>query len=53
MKEVVVKHGCHGFKYSVYTSGGGFIFNANCMKEIRSWFRWELRNGMIRIRKEL
>lgn len=53
MKEVIVRPGCHGFKYSVYTSGGGFIFNANTMQEIRSWFRWEIRHGVISIRKEL
>lgn len=53
MKEVTVKPGCHGFKYSVYTAGGGFIFNANTMQEIRSWFRWETRRGLISIRKEL
>lgn len=52
MKEVVVKKGCNGFKYSVYTSGGGFLFNANFMKEIRDWFRWEVRHGLIAIRKE-
>lgn len=53
MKEVIVKPGCHGFKYSVYTAGGGFIINANTMQEIRSWFRWEIRRGLISIRKEL
>ena len=52
MKEVVVKPGINGFKYSVYTAGGGFIFNAHSMKEIRDWYRWELRHGLISIRKE-
>ena len=52
MKEVVVKPGISGFKYSVYTAGGGFIFNANLMKEIRNWYRWELHHGLILLRKE-
>lgn len=52
MKEVIVKCGV-STRYSVFTSGGGFIFNANSMKEIRDWYRWELRHGLISIRKEL
>lgn len=53
MKEVVIRPGINGFKYSVYTSGGGFIFNANSMKFIREWYRYELRHGLLGIRKEL
>ena len=53
MKEIVVKPGINGFRYSVYTSGGGFIFNAESMKQIRDWYRYELRHGLLSIRKEL
>ncbi len=52
MKEIIVKRGINGFKYSVYTSGGGFIFNAVSMKQIRDWYRYELRHNLISIRKE-
>lgn len=53
MKEVIVRSGINGFRYSVYTSNGGFIFNANSMREIRAWYRYELRHGLLTIRKEL
>lgn len=53
MKEVIVKRGINGFKYSVYTDSGSFIFNAESMKQIRDWYRYELRHGLLRIRKEL
>lgn len=53
MKEVIVKRGINGFKYSVYTESGSFIFNAESMKQIRDWYRYELRHGLLRIRKEL
>lgn len=53
MKEVIVKPGINAFRYSVYTAAGGFIFNANSMKEIRSVYRYELRHGLLTIRKEL
>lgn len=53
MKEVIVRPGINGFKYTVYTAGGGFIFNADDMKTIRHWYRYELRYGLIVIRKEL
>lgn len=52
MKEVIVKRGINGFKYSVYTESGSFIFNAESMKQIRDWYRYELRQGLLRIRKE-
>ena len=53
MKEVIVKQGINGFKYSVYTKNGSFIFNAESMKQIRDWYRYELRHGLLRIRKEI
>lgn len=53
MATVIVKKGINNFRYSVYTIGGGFIFNANSMKEIRRWYRRELKEGAIKIRKEL
>lgn len=53
MKEVIVKPGINGFKYSLYTAAGGFIFNADSMKMIRNWYRYEIRHGLIGIRKEL
>jgi len=53
MKEVIVRQGINGFKYSVYTEKGGFIFNAESMKQIRHWYRYELRHGLLRIRKEI
>lgn len=53
MSTVIVRKGINNFKYSVYTVTGGFIFNANSMKEIRDWYRWETRHGVIEIRKEL
>ena len=52
MKEVIVKRGINGFKYSVYTESGSFIFNAESMKQIRDWYRYELRHGLLCIRKE-
>lgn len=52
MKEVIVRRGINGFRYSVYTVGGGFLFNAESMKQIRDWYRYELRHGLLRIRKE-
>ena len=53
MATVIVKKGINNFRYSVYTIGGGFIFNANSMKEIRDWYRHELKDGSIEIKKEL
>ena len=53
MREIIVKRGINGFRYSVYTSEGGFIFNAESMKQIRHWYRYELRNGLLCIRKEI
>lgn len=53
MKEIIVKRGINGFKYSVYTESGSFIFNAESMKQIRDWYRYELRNGLLCIRKEI
>ena len=52
MKEVIVRPGMNGYKYSVYTVGGGFIFNADSMKVIRDCYRYELRHGLLTIRKE-
>lgn len=53
MKEVIVRPGINGFKYTVYTAHGGFIFNADDMKTIRHWYRYELRHKLLSIRKEL
>lgn len=52
MKEVIVRPGINGFRYSVYTAAGGFIFNADYMKVIRDCYRYELRHGLLKIRKE-
>ena len=52
MKEVIVRPGMNVYKYSVYTVGGGFIFNADSMKVIRDCYRYELRHGLLTIRKE-
>lgn len=53
MKEIIVKRGINGFKYTVYTKSGSFIFNAESMKQIRDWYRYELRQGLLCIRKEI
>lgn len=53
MKEVIIRPGINGFRYSVYTAAGGFIFNADSMKDIRFTYRYELRHGLLTLRKEL
>lgn len=53
MVEVIVRKGINGFKYTVYTAAGAFIFNGESMKQIRDWYRYELRHRLLKIRKEL
>ena len=51
-KIIIIRKGINGFSFAICNSEGNWIGNANSIKEIRKEYDYELKHGVIKIKKE-
>ena len=51
-KIIIIRKGIHGFNFAICNSKGNWIGNANSIEEIRKEYQYELKHGIIKIKKE-
>ena len=51
-KIIIIRKGINGFSFSICNSEGNWIGNANSIEEIRKEYDYELKRGIIKIKKE-
>ena len=51
-KIIIIRKGINGFSFAICNSEGNWIGNANSIEEIRKEYQYELKHGIIKIKKE-
>ena len=51
-KIIIIRKGINGFSFAICNSKGNWIGNANSVEEIRKEYDYELKRGIIKIKKE-
>lgn len=51
-KIIIIRKGINGFNFAICNSKGMWIGNANSIEEIRNEYDYEIKHGIIRIKKE-
>ena len=51
-KIIIIRKGINGFSFSICNSKGNWIGNANSIEEIRKEYDYEIKRGIIKIKKE-
>ena len=50
-KIIIIRKGINGFSFAICNSKGNWIGNANSIEEIRKEYDYELKRGIIKIKK--
>ena len=51
-KIIIIRKGINGFSFAICNSEGNWIGNANSIEEIRKEYDYEIKRGIIKIKKE-
>lgn len=51
-KIIIIRKGINGFSFAICNSEGNWIGNANSIHEIRKEYDYEIKHGIIKIKKE-
>ena len=51
-KIIIIRKGINGFSFAICNSEGNWIGNANSIEEIRKEYDYEVKHGIIKIKKE-
>ena len=51
-KIIIIRKGINVFSFAICNSEGNWIGNANSIKEIRKEYDYEIKHGIVKIKKE-
>ena len=51
-KIIIIRKGINGFNFAICNSKGNWIGNANSIEEARKEYDYEIKHGIIKIKKE-